>query len=160
MTTTFPAAPNSISFDDFRTIFNVPVNNPIQLGDFYANSTYTGTMANIPSSGNPISLEDFRGKSRIPPPPPPPIYFMTPGTWSWTVPTGVSQVQVLVVGGGGGGGGTNNRTGGGGGGGQVRSSSYSVIAGNNYTIEVGDGGLRGDPGTNFGRGGNWWQFKF
>jgi hypothetical protein len=61
-------------------------------------------------------------------------------TNTWTVPTGVTQVEALVVAGGGGGG---NGTGGGGGGagGVVYSSSLSVTPGSTYTIGVGYGGI-------------------
>ena len=48
-------------------------------------------------------------------------------TISWTVPTGVTAVNVLVVGGGGGGG-------------FVEATNYSVTAGNIHTITVGAGG--------------------
>ena len=43
------------------------------------------------------------------------VFFRAPGTTSWTVPQGVSTVEVLVVGGGGGGGADNGGGGGGGG---------------------------------------------
>jgi hypothetical protein len=57
---------------------------------------------------------------------------------TWTVPTGVTAIDVLVVGGGGGGG---NDGGGGGGGGEVRQATgVSVTAGNTSTITVGNGG--------------------
>ena len=58
----------------------------------------------------------------------------------WTVPTGVTQVEALVVAGGGGGG--NGTAGGGGGaGGVVYSSALTVTPGSTYTIGVGAGGL-------------------
>ena len=61
---------------------------------------------------------------------------------SWTAPTGVTSVKLLVVGGGGGGG--NNRGNGpggdGGGGGVYYSSNFSVTPGTSYTIKVGRGG--------------------
>lgn len=67
--------------------------------------------------------------------------FTTTGTSSWTVPQGVSAVDVLVVGGGGGGG--SRHRGGGGGGGYVEASSYAVMAGNIYAVVVGAGGSGG-----------------
>lgn len=63
---------------------------------------------------------------------------------NWTAPTGVTSVQVLVVGGGGAGGGSNagnNYAGGGGGGaGGYISQTYTVVPGNSYTVTVGAGG--------------------
>lgn len=57
---------------------------------------------------------------------------------TWTVPTGVNNIDILVVGGGGGGG---NDGGGGGGGGEVRlTTGISVTAGSSSTITIGNGG--------------------
>jgi hypothetical protein len=72
--------------------------------------------------------------------------FTTIGTCSWTIPDGVTAVDVLVVGGGGGGGGTGGRnwSGGGGAGGQVVSSlNKTVTSQSNVVIRVGDGGAGG-----------------
>ena len=70
--------------------------------------------------------------------------FTTVGSTTWTAPAGVTSVEYLVVGGGGGsGGGFDTGGGGGGGGGMVLTGSYSVTAGNTYTIIVGDGGAGG-----------------
>ena len=58
---------------------------------------------------------------------------------TFTAPTGVTQVLVTLVGGGGGG--YNSGLGGGGGGGQALVNfPFTVTAGNNYTVTVGDGG--------------------
>ena len=59
-------------------------------------------------------------------------------TISWTVPTGVTAVNVLVVGGGGGGG--SRAAGGGGSGGFAETTNYLVTAGNIHAITVGAGG--------------------
>ena len=65
---------------------------------------------------------------------------------SWTVPTGVTSIQYLVVGGGGGG--TEGAGGHGGGGGEVVTSpAYSVTPGTTMTITVGGGGAGNDPRT-------------
>ena len=79
--------------------------------------------------------------------------FTNTGGNSWTVPKGVSSVDVLLVGGGGGGG--SRHAGGGGGGGVVQFNS-SVTEGHVYNIWVGAGGagaggaavndLQGDAG--------------
>ena len=64
--------------------------------------------------------------------------FTTAGTTSWTAPTDVTQVEVLVVAGGGSGG--NFHGGGGGAGGLIYNNSYPVTPGQTYTVAVGDGG--------------------
>jgi type II secretory pathway pseudopilin PulG len=63
---------------------------------------------------------------------------------TWKAPTGVSQVEYLVVGGGGGGGG--NRGGGGGAGG-FRTGYLAVVPGNTYAVIVGRGGPGGVNNT-------------
>ena len=82
------------------------------------------------------------------------VTFSTIGTTSWTVPAGVTSVQVLVVGGGGGGGWGwyysiydwvgRISGGGGGGGGVIYNGSYSVTPGNSVTVTVGGGGTGGN----------------
>ena len=62
--------------------------------------------------------------------------FTSSGTFS--VPTGVTAVDVLVVGGGGGGGSDNG--GGGGGGGLIYRPGFTVTPGGTITVTVGDGG--------------------
>ena len=59
------------------------------------------------------------------------------GSFTWSVPTGVNEVQVLVVAGGGSGG---NIAGGGGGGGVVYSTAYPVTPGGSISGSIGDGG--------------------
>jgi hypothetical protein len=72
------------------------------------------------------------------------LAFKTVGTSSFTVPVGVSFVNILMVGGGGGGGGGCDRTaGGGGGGGVLCVPNVAVTAGNVYNMVVGAGGLAG-----------------
>ncbi|MDD4062227.1 MAG: LamG domain-containing protein [Candidatus Pacebacteria bacterium] len=75
--------------------------------------------------------------------------FTTVGSHTWTVPEGVTEVDVLVVGGGGGGGLNNGGTyhhtagGGGGAGGLIFDDSYNVVSGSSISINVGDGGAGG-----------------
>jgi hypothetical protein len=57
---------------------------------------------------------------------------------SWTCPTGITEVEYLVVAGGGGGG--SNVGGGGGAGGYRAGTGFSVSAGTTYSITVGAGG--------------------
>ena len=76
--------------------------------------------------------------------------FITPGTFSWTAPAGVTSVCVVSVGGGGGGMYYNasNSTftfamSGGGGGGLAWVNDITVAPGSSYTVVVGSGGSRG-----------------
>ncbi|MBK8923807.1 MAG: hypothetical protein IPM81_20355 [Saprospirales bacterium] len=86
------------------------------------------------------------------------VTYSTPGTYTFTVPDGVTSVTVKTWGGGGGGGrsddgdASGSAAGGGGGGGGYRTGSFTVSAGQTITIVVGDGGAGGDvdfePGAN------------
>jgi uncharacterized repeat protein (TIGR02543 family) len=66
------------------------------------------------------------------------VRFTNPGVTTWSAPTGVSAVDVLVVGGGGGAG--FDAAGGGGGGAVVERLGQSVTPGSSYSIAVGAGG--------------------
>ena len=74
------------------------------------------------------------------------LVYATPGTFSWTVPTGVTKIMVEVWGGGGGGGNSSATVTGvlssGAGGGYGRSI-FSVTSSTNYSIVVGAGGTAG-----------------
>ena len=74
---------------------------------------------------------------------------------TWTIPAGVSAVNVLIVAGGGGGGSSNSlKTGGaGGGGGVVVATNYAVTPGTSVTVTTGAGGSGGNC-ANGNRGGN------
>lgn len=63
--------------------------------------------------------------------------FTTVGSHTWTVPEGVTEADVLVVGGGGGGG--SNYGGGGGAGGLIFEEGYGVSG--DISVEVGGGGI-------------------
>lgn len=67
------------------------------------------------------------------------VSWTTVETTSWTVPTGVTSVEYLVVGGGGGGGMRADRGGGGGGAGGFRTATGFAVA-NTITVTVGAGG--------------------
>ena len=73
---------------------------------------------------------------------------------TWTVPSGVSTIDYLVVAGGGGGG--NRHAGGGGAGGLLTSTNTNVTAGSALTVTVGAGGSGGSAASNSGltNGGN------
>lgn len=73
------------------------------------------------------------------------VTYTTPGSYSFTVPAGVTEITVEAWGGGGGAG-RSNDAGGGGGGGAFSSRTVAVTAGQTYTIVVGAGGA-GATGT-------------
>lgn len=78
------------------------------------------------------------------------VSFTQVGTWAWTVPAGVPEVNVLVVGGGGGGGkavGLLTGYGGGGGGGQVKQVTPTGVANTVLSITVGGGGSPSSNGN-------------
>jgi intein/homing endonuclease len=72
----------------------------------------------------------------------PKAYYTSPGTYSYTVPQGVTSIVVKLWGGGGGAGGgdTANRNGGNGGGGAYAYKVISVTPGETLTVTVGGGG--------------------
>ena len=71
-------------------------------------------------------------------------------TGTWTVPAGVTTVDLLVVGGGGAG---DGATSGGGGGGEVKvCAGVAVTEGQVLTATVGDGGTAGTAGSNYNGG--------
>jgi hypothetical protein len=76
------------------------------------------------------------------------IETFTSGTTTWTVPTGVTSVEVLVVAGGGGG-----SAGGGGAGGLLYEASHAVTPSANLTLTVGGGGAKGTPTSSNGADG-------
>jgi hypothetical protein len=72
---------------------------------------------------------------------------------TWTCPSGVTFIEVLVVAGGGGGGGSYNG-GGGGAGGLIYNPAYPVVPGTQYTVTVGAGGSGGANQANGSAGSN------
>lgn len=72
------------------------------------------------------------------------ITYTNKGTYTWTVPCGVTSITVQCWGGGGAGGGStnnNSNNGGGGGGGGYSRSVLALTPGATYTINVGAGGI-------------------
>lgn len=67
--------------------------------------------------------------------------FLTPGTYNWTAPAGVTSVSAVCIGGGGGGGNAWANTAGSGGG-LGWKNNIPVSPGTTYTVVVGGGGLR------------------
>jgi hypothetical protein len=75
-----------------------------------------------------------------------PLAFTTPGTYSWTVPAGVTSVQVVATGAGGG---AFSDAGGNGG---TVTATLSMVAGDVLTMNVGAGGAADGNGTSAGGG--------
>lgn len=74
------------------------------------------------------------------------VQFTSNGTF--TVPNGVTAVELIAVGGGGGGGGGNDTAAGGGGaGGQVVRRNVNVTPGTTYNVQIGAGGHGGQGAT-------------
>lgn len=75
----------------------------------------------------------------------------TPGTYNWTVPSGVTFVSIVCVGGGGAG---DEAAGGGAGGGLAYANKVPVTPGQTYTVTVGAGGATGNGASAAANGGN------
>jgi hypothetical protein len=71
----------------------------------------------------------------------------TPGTYSWTIPTGRTVATFMIIAGGGGGRSTTSGGGGGGAGGQELLFEYSVTPGDVITMVVGAGGAANTAGS-------------
>jgi hypothetical protein len=75
------------------------------------------------------------------------VSYTTPGTYNWTVPAGVTSVQIVATGGGGGGGGlSGTNPGQSGGAGALVTSTLSVTPGQVLALVVGGGGGAGTNG--------------
>ena len=107
----------------------------------------TSWASNNHGSFNPLGQSPFFGISMpinfmndtIPEPDPNThVSFKTPGSFTWTVPAGVTAFRAVVIGGGGGGG----MYGGGGGGGSAMKLFSGVTPGTTYSLTVGSGGGR------------------
>jgi hypothetical protein len=80
--------------------------------------------------------------------------FTSHGSHVWTVPEGVDEVDVLVVGGGGGGAGSDGNRGGGGAGGLIFKPNHSVSSGSEIIVNIGLGGARQTSNTTGNNGDN------
>lgn len=120
--------------------------NPRTDSNVGGNINVTASFELIPPPITPDSIS-LRGDGKTV------AVFSTVGKGTWTIPAGVTSMEVLVVGGGGGGG---QQSSGAGAGGMYQTKSYTVTAGQTVHIEVGAGGLGGNgpagynyyPGTN------------
>jgi hypothetical protein len=106
----------------------------------------SGLQLNINPSSTPTSETAAVGQQA----------YTTAGTYTFTVPGGVTSISAVCIGGGGGGGGSedSDEPGGGGGGGALAyQSSIAVTPGESLTVVVGAGGVSGNPSGNGGAGG-------
>ena len=83
-----------------------------------------------------VGMQTGYGKANCPSPGS--VTYSTPGTYTWTAPTGVRHVSIVAIGGGGGGTSGN----GGGGGGLGWTNNLTTTPGTAYTVYVGAGGTR------------------
>jgi len=83
------------------------------------------------------------------------VTFTTPGTYTWTVPNGLTSISIVATGGGGGGGGAtgNVYAGTAGGAGAVVTTPMSVTPGQVVNLVVGGGGGAGTNGPAIGSNG-------
>ncbi len=79
------------------------------------------------------------------------VSYTTPGTYSWTVPDGLTLISIVATGGGGGGGGLSGPNAGpAGGAGALVTSTLSVTSGQVLNLVVGGGGGAGANGPSVG----------
>ena len=125
-----------ISFSDIQNEFGGT--NPIGLDEYYqdSGSNYTKSVSGIPNIGGSLSLSQFRGKK----PYSQDYIYTTPGTYTFTVPQGCSNICVLCVGGGCDGSiaHTNGIGQGGGGGALAYVNNIAVNPGSIFRIDVGN----------------------
>lgn len=146
---------SSTSYRDMYILKMTKYSTGTSVKNIDLDSALMRTLAIKTTAGSTIKLSDFYGKSYRSF-----VTYTTPGTYSYTIPTGYSKMSFLIVGGGGGGKGTGTSTtisvaGGGGGGGAVyyrtgfpKESALSITAGQVLSIVVGSGGASGSSGTN------------
>lgn len=139
----------TVSFSDLQTEFGGE--NPISISEYYRGGDYTtDNNTDVPVSGV-ISVSDFYGAELLVAGS---VTFSTSGSYSWTIPSGITSVTVTVTGGSGGGASgyyTYNakfntytaQFGGDGGGGATAVNTFSVSSGNTLIIIVGAGGNGG-----------------
>lgn len=132
---------NTASVTQTGNIFTItPSTNEANAGTFQLTFSATDGVTGAVSATGSFSLSF--------PPVPSGVLYSTPGTYSWTCPSGVTSICVVAVGGGGAGGNRPGfpanefpRSGGGGGGGGLGwKNNIAVIPGTQYTVVVGAGG--------------------
>ncbi len=127
-----------ISFSQLQDEFGGT--NPIDIDEYYTNNAkgYTIGINGIPSSGNAISLSNFRGKFKD-------FDYVFEKDGIYTAQT--NEIWVLCIGGGAGGYTTISGQYNGGGGGALAWAKVTVTPGSNYEVKVGAGGSYDNSGT-------------
>lgn len=122
---------------------------PYKLSAYYRGAgkvPNTAANSGIPTAGT-IKFSDFYGAIRyVPAGTNGVVYFTTPGTYSWTIPTSSTEIEITVIGAGGGGsggGGDSGDAGVGGYPGGAAIKTYPVDGGTVLTVTVGLGGAGG-----------------
>lgn len=141
---------SNITFSSIQTEFGGT--NPINISEYYSNSTtyYTSNISTLPLINSTISISSFSDLAKDIN-----ILYITAGTYTYTVPSGIKTLCVLCVGGGGAGAyNTGSTAGGGGGGGLIWVNNITVSTGNIFTIIVGAGGNGGGTANLTGIAGN------
>lgn len=157
-------ATNGVDYDSISSTVNLPANqtevtvivNPVSDNTVEDNETViisiaSSTEYNIGASSSvtgTISNDDIASGDQV---------YTTPGTYTFTVPAGVTSISAVVVGGGGAGAcsyNTNVRQSGGGGGALRYINNLTVTPGENITVTVGAAGIiNGCGGQNGGGAG-------
>jgi hypothetical protein len=104
-----------------------------------SDTTFTFTLRATSTNGTNVQTADRQFQVQVKAPTV--TAFTANGSATFNVPTGITAVEVLVVGGGGGGGGRSG--GGGGAGGLVYAPAYPVTPGGTVSLSVGAGGNGG-----------------
>lgn len=128
------------------TFFGTAATSPVVVTGLTNGNTYTVQVYAVNTYGSgPFSAASNSVALTL-------VYYTTPGTYTFTVPSGQTAISVAAIGGGGGGYGGGSTPGGGGGGGAFRyANNVSVTAGTSYTVTVGAAGVGGTSNTNGGQ---------
>lgn len=137
-------------YDGSGTVAQVSV----PASDVLSGTTIAGINGTMPNQGSPtlqpgqgIALGYYSGGNAASPGSGTQA-FTTPGSYSFTVPSGVTRLLIQAIGGGGGGGVASSTVGGGGGGGGgCGFETIAVTPGDTVTGQVGAGGGSGAAGT-------------
>jgi hypothetical protein len=148
----------AISFADIQT--ELGGINPIGLDEYYKNSSsnYTAHISTFPVTGSSISMDIFRGQEKFRADIN--VVYTTAGTYTYTVPQGITYLCVLCVGGGGAGVYNTSLAGGAGGGALIWVNNIRVSAGQQFTVVVGAGGNGASGANTGGIAGNASRFYF
>ena len=138
----YPYSGTKLMFDDLAT----PISNKRRQMDSGDSFQYSGSPAVRPADFMELDLTtEVEAAEQVATE----AFYPQPGTYSFTVPNGVTEISAVTIGGGGGSAsclGNGGSSGGGGGGGGLAWGTFSVTAGETLDVIVGNGGLGGGPG--------------